>query len=83
MARKSTSSYEDMKPGKANPMKRNKSGGSMDKRMDLGEVGHYGSSNHGRPGKLQDSHEKLGGPRARIHTGDPSELEDKSDGRTE
>jgi hypothetical protein len=73
----------DMKPTGRKPMAKNKSGGSMDTRMNLGEVGNYGSSNHGRPGKLQDSHEKLGGPRARIHTGDPSELGDKNDGRTE
>lgn len=58
-------------------------GDSMEKRMDLGEVGNYGTVNHGRPGKLQESHKKLGGPRARILTGDPTELGDKSDGRTE
>jgi hypothetical protein len=51
--------------------------------MDLGDVGNYGSTDHGADGSHQDSHEKLGGFRKRIHTGDPSELENKNDGRTE
>ena len=71
------------KKSAGNGATRGKSNGSMDKRMSLGEVGNYGAVDHGRPGKLQDSHESLGGARARIHTGDPSELTNKNDGRTE
>jgi hypothetical protein len=54
-------------------------------RIDPGDVGNYGSTNHGRPGSHENSHEKLGGFRARINTGDPSELESggEKDGRTE
>lgn len=53
---------------------------SKEKRMNLGKVGAYGSVDHGRPGKLQDA--RHGATEERIHTGDPDELESKTDGRT-